>query len=253
MGRLFNANLKVKSVGLSILGGVLFLGINLISTGVIAAKTSQYVVVAQNHLSPGIALTAGDFTLQTIKGEPPAGSYAKIPDLVNQHLLVDAVKGEPVTHVMVSDPNKITTIENLPQGFVAFWMPTAVGTTGYLSVGDTVNVYTKNGNMPVGVGARTFRVIGAVDNQGNSLKSGAGPASAVEIAVPNYLVPKLIENVTDLRLVLNPWGNVMTTQNQNGGIPNDQTNVVNPNSIPSGSPVPNGNPSVPQNSSDPKR
>lgn len=251
MARLFNANIKAKSVGLSIIGGLLFLAINVISTSMFATKTSQYVVAVKDHLSPGIALTADDFALQTTKGEPPAGSYTKISDLVDQHLLVDAVKSEPIIHAMVSDPSKITTIKNLPQGFVAFWMPSAVGTTGYLSIGDTVNIYDNKGT-PLG-GNGTYRIIGTLDNQGNPNKPGTGTGSggAVEIAVPNYLVSTLIQDVANLRLVLNPWGNVATSQN--GGVQfNGQTSTVNPTSASSGAPVSSGNPNNAPQSASPK-
>lgn len=249
--KLFNAQTKAKSVGLSLLGGAFFLMVNVISTGAMAAKTAQYVVVAQDHLAPGILLTAEDFTLQTIKGDAPAGSYSKIADLVNQHLLVGAVKGEPVIHTMVSDPKKQVTINNLPQGFVALWIQASIGATGYLSIGDTVNLYDNKG-VVIG-GGKTFQVIGAVDNQGNPIKpgTGTGTASAVELAVPDYLASSLIQNIANLKLVLNPWGNVISSQN--GGIPNDQTNLVNPSGSSSSPYVPSGNPSNPQSSSGPGR
>ncbi len=221
--KLFNNQAKIKSVTLSIAGGLLFLALNVFLTSVASVKTSNYIV-ASTKLSPGISLTAKDLESVTIKGAPPQGSYQKdqTGELIGRHLNVGAVANEPIIGAMLADPNKQVYIENVPSGFDAYWVQASIDATGYLSVGDVVSIYDKKGTS---IGNGAFRVIGAVDNQGNPIKSGN--ASAVEIAVPPDIVPILLINSGNVRLISTPWANV-TTFEQGSGLQNDQTNVGNP-------------------------
>lgn len=210
---MFNTKAKVKSIGLSVLGGLAILAINVLATKAAAPKVSQYVI-ATTQVPPGINLSAKDLALQSVKGEIPDGSFTNINALKDKQLSVSAVKGEPITQNMVSSK---PTRQNLPNGYAAYWVATGIGTTGFPSVGDVVSIYDAKGTEIIPGG---YRVIGAVDNQGKTIQSG--DAAAVEIAVPQLSISNLILNAAGIHLVLDPW----TSLEQQGVITNDQTNMV---------------------------
>ncbi|KLU61684.1 hypothetical protein CEB3_c18620 [Peptococcaceae bacterium CEB3] len=208
---MFNAKAKAKTIGLSIFGGLAILAINVLATKAAAPKVAQYVVAA-TKIAPGVHLVDQDLKLQSVKGQIPAGAFTDLKTPQGKELNVTAVKGEPIIQSMVSTQAQR---QSLPQGYAAYWVTTATEKTGYLSVGDVVNIYNNKGVQSIPGG---YRVIGAVDNQGKPIQSGN--AAAVEIAVPQTNIPELISLAGNIYLVLNPWANL-----GQGVITNDQTNM----------------------------
>lgn len=200
------------SAGLGVVGLVGSIG-----AGTAASPKQIPTVVVTNDIPAGSTIQANDLATVTVKGSPLPGTYRKTLALVGRRAAVTLKSGQPV---VAGDVTSGAPVRNgLTPGQVGVTVSVSLASSGLAKPGNYVDVYLGQSQSnatvkipnPVVSDARVVQVVNtqAAATTGGANQVGGANAvpAAVEIAVPQGRVLKLIEARSAYRLVLvqSPW------------------------------------------------